>query len=314
MNRSVLIVADVKNWVFDKMYSALKNNCTHWNCYSTYISEKGPQDYCINDYNNFDLVFYLCDWNPNFLINANIPRDRVLLALRSDVPYAKNPTHSFYRNKDFIYKTVGGLVVSNDVLYDKFKDYHDFVRIASGGVDTELFKPFGVEKEFYPWSKSNLPIVGWSGSMKNFGIEYRGLDIIQEVCNDLGYKFNPAYRENRWRNEREMSEYYNNDIDIYVDMSISAGRQNGLLEAASCGKALISTNCGIASKLITDELDGFIVDRDCVSLKEGLICIVPYIPIFSENIRKKVVENWSWEAQTKIFEAVFDEFWEKHHG
>jgi glycosyltransferase involved in cell wall biosynthesis len=97
-------------------------------------------------------------------------------------------------------------------------------------------------------------------------------------------------------------------------MSVAAGRQNGLLEAGSCGKALISTNCGVARELINHGSNGFIVERTRGDLEEALVRIVPYVKNFGLNIRKEVVKRWSWKIQAKTFEDAFNEFWEIHHG
>ena len=94
-------------------------------------------------------------------------------------------------------------------------------------------------------------------------------------------------------------------IDIYVDADIRAGRQNGLLEAASCGKMIVGTKgCGVCDQLIEHDVNGALVQRTINGIISGLKCVTPE---HGANIRKTIEEGWSWDKQARLFETVFND-------
>jgi len=118
-------------------------------------------------------------------------------------------------------------------------------------------------------------------------------------------EFIPAISAERMRTPAEMVEYYHNDIDIYVDMSKSAGRQNGLIEAGSCGLPIIASKCGISEQLIENRVNGFLVDRNINSLKPALLStLINYIAL-SDKIYNTIQDKWSWKVHAKLFEKAF---------
>ena len=48
--------------------------------------------------------------------------------------------------------------------------------------------------------------------------------MVVRVCHELGWEWNPAIKEQKWRSVNDMVDYYNNEIDIYIDASSTAGR------------------------------------------------------------------------------------------
>jgi len=293
--KKLLVVPDIPNWAFDKIYKNLKKLLTNWDVYVHYTSGKNPQDN-LATHKKFDLIFYLSDYDLRPLIKANIPKHKVILGIRSKVK------DDIYNSPKRLQRLVGGLSVPNQQLYERFKDSHPIVELTPGGVDTKLFCPISTA------SPERKITVGWAGSKNNMHVKgFRGLELITAACKRVGYLFKPALKEVKHRNEREMASYYQNDIDIYVDASISAGRQNGLVEAGACGKPLISTRVGIAEQLIKDRINGVLVDRNINSIAQGLVNITPYINLFGERIREEIEENWSWEKHVPKFENLFSE-------
>ena len=143
------------------------------------------------------------------------------------------------------------------------------------------------------------------GSKDNFGSEMRGLYLIQEACNIVGYNFHPALKENKWRTVEEMVQYYQDEIDIYIDASSEAGRQNGLLEAAACSKIIMATKCvGISNELITHGENGLLIDRSVDSIIQAFKH--PNIEQFGKRIRKVIEDEWSWTHHATIFSDVFN--------
>ena len=105
-----------------------------------------------------------------------------------------------------------------------------------------------------------------------------------------------------------MVVYFHDEIDVYVDMSTAAGRQNGLLEAAACGVPLIASDAGTAAQLIEDGVSGIMCPRDVDSLAQSLQKVASTsAPVCTKEMREKVEKLWSWEAQSSIFEKMFYE-------
>lgn len=290
MNK-VLVVADVNWWAFERIVQGLKKYCTQWKVDAHYLRADTNIPH-----NNYDVIFYLCDWITEPIFENRIPRDKLVLAIRQaeDLPY------SLYTEPGKLQKTVKMVAVSNKDLVNKYISKHDTVRIASGGVDTDFFS---FKEKFF-----EEPVrVGWAGSSGNFGREFRGLDLIQEACDKIGFIFNPAIREKRLRTIEEMREYYHNQIDIYVDMSFSAGRQNGLIEAGSCGLTIISCRSGVAEDLIIHGYNGFLIQRNVESLSLNLAAVNNNSFVYGKRIRSDIEGKWSWKVQAPIFERIFEE-------
>jgi len=296
--KRLLVVSDIPNWAFDKMYRNLKKYCDHWEVDVFYLEEKKPQRYNLSKHQEFDLIFYLCDYAIEALLAAKIPKEKVILGIRS------HRTEPFYKNTGLLRNTAGAIAVANNTLGKEFIKLHPFTRTLQGGVDTELFKP-GDREPYPPFT------VGWAGTQLNTPKGFRGLRIIADACKYSGLKFNPALREKEWRNEEEMARYYQNDIDIYIDLSKSAGRQNGILEAGACGKMVIATNVGVVDQLIIPGITGLVIKEEERNVEE----LSKILSKLRDDIIKRcgnqlcadINKYWSWKSHVKGFEKLFDD-------
>ncbi|MFA5732826.1 MAG: glycosyltransferase [Acidithiobacillus sp.] len=300
--KKVVVNVDIPNWAFDRIYHGLKKYCTNYKIFCNYNCYLG-------NHNEFDIVVFLCDFHPPFLTQYNIPKEKVLFCVRSDV-FRKDL--DFY-NSGKIKNYAKIVAASNRMLFDKCKTIHDNVKLIHGGVDTNVF-----QYKHRDFCSSKIIRVGWAGSNSNFGKEMRGLLIIEKACKIASeldkyntYIFNPAYRETKWRTQSEMVSYYLDEIDVYVDMSEHAGRQNGLVEAGSCGIPLISSHAGIANELIEDSKNGILINRNVDELVDALLKIKFFAKNFSKNIRETIDKKWSWQHQSTLFENAFKELLEK---
>jgi glycosyltransferase involved in cell wall biosynthesis len=290
----VLFIADVKNWCFDKIGQMLTKYGTH--NYS--MRYKGDDKYksAFKGMDHFDLIIYAVDVRPDHIMKYSPPRDKTIMLIRSDVfKLCSKGRNKFYKNAQTANTRVSAFMIANEYLYNKFKSIHNVsCYLAPGGVDTNLFK-----RRHYK-SYRQMPAVGWSGSLKYFGPKVRGTDLVEQACLDLGMEYNPAIKEETWRTPEEMAEYYNKEIDIYVDASSTAGRQNGLLEAAACGLTCLCTEVGIGKELI-DAGVAIKIDRNLDSIKVRLIEALEHSPK-PDYIKK----HWSWETHVKEWERIFE--------
>lgn len=284
--KKVVVVCDVKFWAFYNLFRALKKHLTNWQIDDAYTTECS-----IIKHTNYDVILFLCDYQVGLIRWNKIPKEKTILAIRSNVKLR------FYENED-LNDVAYIIAVANSSLKDRFDKLHKNVVLAPGGVDLDIFK-------FQPKSLSSKLRIGWSGSRSNFGGGLRGINLIIQACQETGHKFVPAFREDKWRTLEEMNDYYHNEIDVYVDMSFEAGRQNGLLEAAACGVPVIASRAGFSEQLIKNNENGLLCDRDVESLKTCLNNVQEkqndYVYKMFDTVKKK----WSWEAQSIIFEKMF---------
>ena len=297
----ILYISDIPGWAFAKMGTALckygKNDYTvrhgRKDKYKRWKTFKGMED--------FDLVLYPVDVRPDRVFKARVPPEKLVMMIRSDVFKLCKPKRLVYYNETkMMSRRVKAFMCSNTYLFETFKKkYTTQCFLAPGGVDTQIFKP---EEKEYP----KRPRVGWAGSKTNFGKDIRGIPMIQDACDHLGYTFKPAFREDKWRSQKEMVDYFNNDIDIYIDAFQAAGRQNGLLEAGACGVPLVSLPVGIGQELIDAGV--------CVKISMLADSIEEGLKIAWEDrlkMRKKVVpyirKEWSWKVHVERWEKIFEE-------
>lgn len=288
----LLIICDRPDWAFAKIARAIQ---VHLSKYEV-IVKYGSNSNNLAEHEQFDLILYLLDYRPELLLQHDIPREKVALAIRSHVLEKVIP---FYNVPGLLTAKVGAVLAANLGLKAAFENLHPSVFYAPGGTDTVFFTP-GDE------IVRKVPVAGWAGSRANFGEQHRGLGLIKEACKLSGFDFRPALREDKWRNENEMLRYYQQDIDVYVDMSLTAGRQNGLLEAGACARPLISSHAGIAKELIRNNENGFIIEPDTQSLADALVQAYRHRKELGSAIRSEIEESWDWKVQVTYFAKGFD--------
>jgi len=289
----ILVVADYDWWVFAKMGKALQKWCT--NCVVDICYLYGDHG-ALDRHHEYDKILWLVDVWTAPLAQRKIPRSKVILAIRSHV--GTEGDCAVYGNPAALQKLCGTMAVANSRLMERFMEMHPNVVLAPGGVDADIYtyreKPIG-----------DPPAVGWAGRVGGWGDMFRGIPIIKTAAEKLGWVFRPALEDHGLKNTKQMLEWYHTGIDIYVDMTRTAGRQNGLLEAASCGRPVVSCDAGIATDLISDGLNGYVVERNVESLVEALRNILPSAASIGKAARMSIEGGWSWEKQAVIFERMF---------
>jgi glycosyltransferase involved in cell wall biosynthesis len=288
MNKA-LVVADFEWWALARIYRGVKKYVTDWSI-DVHYAEENP----IISHEGYDVILFLCDYRYELIEKNRIPREKIILAIRSNV------RNRFYDSKKKLVKAAKIIAPANRRLCERFERLHPRVILAPGGVDTDINffkpKPFG-----------NGIRVGWAGSRNNFGESFRGLSIIKTACEKAGYIYNPAIREERLRTEDEMVNYYHNEIDIYVEMSAEGGFCRGAIEAGACGVPVISNRVGVMGDLISHGVNGLLCERSVVSLHGCLLQIPSIAEMCSINLRETIEQKWSWKVQSQVFKSMFEE-------
>jgi glycosyltransferase involved in cell wall biosynthesis len=91
-----------------------------------------------------------------------------------------------------------------------------------------------------------------------------------------------------------------------------------MFEAASCGKALISTNVGAISECIKPKINGYLINIEYTekSINNVIDQFEEYIiylsmhrdtcKLMGKNSRSIILSNWTWEKRVQNWKKLFD--------
>jgi glycosyltransferase involved in cell wall biosynthesis len=196
--------------------------------------------------------------------------------------------------------------VNNRLLLEEFEPALNLpIYYTPNGVRTELFRPAATPR---PPAPRRTLRVGWAGSLTNQGTEHRGVRefIAPAVAAVAGAELCLAVREEKWRNQEEMLEFYQS-LDVYICASDSEGTPNPCLEAAACGLPVLTTRVGNMPELIRDGENGFFVERDVTDIAEklGRLRDDPGLRMRLGQAARKAVEPWDWRWQAARYDEMF---------
>jgi glycosyltransferase involved in cell wall biosynthesis len=167
------------------------------------------------------------------------------------------------------------------------------------GVNEELFKPIK------PIKKEGDLIIGHVGKecpakgQKQF---------ILPAIQSTGCK--SATNLRNWKDKLshdEMPQIYNK-MDVFMVASIEDGTPNPALEAAACGRPIISNAIGNMPELIRDGWNGFIVPRKIEAYVEKINYFKNNrneLIRMGNNARKTIEEGWTWKKQSQNYRKMF---------
>jgi glycosyltransferase involved in cell wall biosynthesis len=189
-----------------------------------------------------------------------------------------------------------------------FREFEQLLRVTlfytPNGVDTAFFRP-DPDRVARAGFRS-----GWAGSLSNQGREVRGYDdfIVPAVQRAPGIELVTAAREDRWRPQNEMLEFYRS-LDVYLCASRFEGTPNPCLEAAACGVPLITTRVGNMPELIQDGINGFLVERTVDDFADKLK-LLKEDPLLRKDMGRAArahIAGWDWKVQADNYRKMFDE-------
>jgi glycosyltransferase involved in cell wall biosynthesis len=303
MKPVILIIVDMPGWALDRtadnIIVRLKNNYTFIKAYNKDAVEAIGKK-------NYDLL-YITYWRQfkDAGISTDIPRPAVA-GVRSHFKWDQGkglqPSQEVI---DFL-NSFDALNVPSRILYDIFKEKHPAVFHTPHGVDEKVFYP---RRERHFTSQQGKLIIGWTGSKKNHPGK-RGIDdfIVPAVQSLDGVSLKIAAREDKWRTQEEMVDFYHG-LDAYICASRTEGGPHPLLEAAACGIPLISTRVGIAPELIKQYENGILVDRTVDEIRKAIVLMRDNQEMRREmGIRsREIIETgWTWDRQAVKYIPFFD--------
>ena len=178
---------------------------------------------------------------------------------------------------------------------------HDRVYYVPNGVDEELFKciePIGEREKLV------------AGHVGKQCAEKKQEEIIIPAIDKA--EVESFYNLNDYTNRMPYCEMYKQyqEMDVFVVCSIEDGTPNGALEAAACGRPIISNRIGNMPEFIKDGYNGFLVDMNIDSYVEKLNFFNENrdkLKQMGQNARKTVEEGWTWKIQAENYRKMFRE-------
>ncbi len=235
-----------------------------------------------------------------------------------DTVYVTNwPIYGYIRekiSKNRKYKLVTG--VSSHIGRKKAKDMLSFFSIFDGiglsnqflmdefmptGLSNLVYTPFGVNKEVFSSTSSPSSLrysFGWVGNKDR---PVKRFAEIKRVFDELGPKYSLNIVHNKSGLSRpEMADFYNS-VGTVICYSESEGTPNPILEAAMCGRAIISTNVGNIPQLMANNSE-FSPVSSYEDLKKQ---ITMYSELNLDRLGKMnggaAAKGWTWQVQSKRF-------------
>ncbi|MFA5732635.1 MAG: glycosyltransferase, partial [Acidithiobacillus sp.] len=247
--KKILLIPDIPNWAFDRDADAIIKYLPEYQFEKMYSVSLDT-----SKFSKFDKIHFM-----NWYDGQNY----------CNITSASVSSHNFeFLHHDLslhILPKFSSLVATSQKLYDKICKLNKNVIYAPGGVHHDIFVPY--EKQ-----DTDDFIVGWVGQPTKGGIPFQNktVDIkgynlilqrlIDRFINVRNIKFKVlCHPPNCAISYKNMPNFYK-DVDCQICTSFAEGAPNPMFEAASCGKALISTNVGAISECIKPKINGYLIN------------------------------------------------------
>lgn len=286
----ILIIADYSDWAFGHIAKDVKkfNQDDSVDIDIIYLNENAI-DIAKNIWQNYDIIFIM-GW---YLYQhfSFIPKNKVITGIHS---FCKWDGHLSKGNKtlsppqyliDYLSGFLRVNVVSNR-LFDLFsKSGLPEVYYTPNGVNIDLFIP----KKEMP-KKFMAGIVGsrWRWGLKN----------VNSIFVPATHKSNVDFRILSGESTYDKMPDFYNSLNCYVCASKSEGFSMSCLEAASCGRPIISTDISGTDELITHGKTGFITGMSVDEVSYFINILkddIEKCKKIGENMREHIIERYSWE-------------------
>lgn len=292
----ILFLPDNKGWIHDFKAHNIKNNLEYKYDIDIMYLHGLPKI----DHGKYDAIITF-SWRHLDRLDY-IPKNKLASAVTSHQSFFGVP---YDMQLELLNKAICIAPLNYEIMV-KVKDMHKNIFYAPNGVDCDMFKPN------YKIPSDPL-VLGWAGSFKH-DLDKKGVtEFIIPAVRKAGVELNIAgAHENNTKNvslpREEMVKFYD-DIDIYINTPKFDAVPNGVLEAAACGKPIISTNVGIAPELLTHKLNSYIAERNIKDIADGIEFFKnnkTLIDVFGRKLRKTITKWWSWKDRSYVYDRIFE--------
>lgn len=313
---SVLIITDKPGWSYDTIAKGLVRHNDNPRLKLDIAAAIDAAERIEREHAHYDLVFPL-GWTQVIAKKKKLAyrdllpfldRRKLITGIhshRSWDDYASTPDYSPAPAPALLAKlsTLRGINIISRRLYGIFERAGlTNITLTENGVDTELFhplEPIGVDRR-------KPLIVGFSGS-KDIA-KHDLLKGFSDFIEPLRALANVRVAILGGRGEQQvaragMPALYNG-IDLYLCASASEGFSQSVLEAAACGRGVVSTRVGGCEDLIEEGRNGCFVTRDLDHIKSvigRLEADRALVRAMGEANRRIVLERYSWRIKVEAW-------------
>jgi len=248
--------------------------------------------------NTYDLYMNYTPTHIKFLEKNGIDKDRIITGITGMPAYRKH-----IKNKGSLADRVIGMHANSQQFLNLLKknESHNNIYYTPNGVDEKLFKPSSM-------IKSNKIKVGFIGkSIPDKGFENFVVPSVQRAKAIL------VSNNKTWKNADKLNnivDFYSK-INILLVASITDGTPNPALEAASCGKVLISNRIGNMPQLINDGVNGFLLKERNINQYTKKIMLLNndrhLLQEMGNEARKTIEQSWTWKIMAENYRTMFKE-------
>ena len=296
--KKILLVPDQPGWAFD--YRA-KDLISSINTISFDLKYK--YEVTEADFEKYQLIYAMSLDIAKKLNGNGIPQQYIAVGITSLRQLDKYRNETGF-NKEFLdyLKKFRGLNTSSKEIKNLLGASNCEVNFTRVGIDESLFKPSNKT-----YIGPNLR-VGWVGRIDNEKFrEHKGFDIVLDAIRELDICFDYRTYKEKYVPREKMIQFYQN-LDLFICSSKSEHIPLPVLEAASCGVPIISTNVGIVPEIIIPFKNGLIVERTIESIHDAIKYLIDNPDKrkqLSVNIRKSIIHDWTLSKCIKNWEDFF---------
>ena len=291
----IAIIIDVHGWIFARHAMEIKRRLSHRYDFTIRTIAEGYNE------DDFDIIYFL-EWN--LLKNDKLKcRHKYIAGIRS---YLSWENLDFF---DVLTQLNDRFLLTHCVskkLLSIFSPFLPTVRYVAHGVDTQFFMAQSTPKKK---TSTDEPLrVGWAGN-KNSAENKGYYDILKPLSELSWLEVVTCGYGDKHLTRFDMRKFYDN-IDAYICASANEGSNNSLLEAASMGKAIVTTDNGSVPEYLRNGASAYIVERHfplfvlaLKNLKEN----AKLRESMGTTARESVRNLFDWSIKINEYAAFFDE-------
>jgi glycosyltransferase involved in cell wall biosynthesis len=296
----ILLAPTLPGWAFDhraKDLLALKyNNCIFD---LKYLREINKKDQLLYD------IIYPMTLDGAKILNKEIgiPLNKMAAGITSIRSLEKYMEDKSSFKPDFInfLRKLKGVNTASDELVNLLKPHVNVFKTRVG-IDASFFKPNPKRK------KNQTFTIGWVGRIdKPAHRSLKGFDLVLSAIKGLNVNLNIRTFKENYVPRKQMVKFYQS-LDCFICSSQSEHIPLPILEAASCGVPIITTNVGIVPELITHMENGIIISRNTMDIRRKVVYLMNNPNLcekLSHNIRKTILNAWTWDICKEDWENFF---------
>ena len=306
----ILFVSDVKGWAFDITYQGIKK---YIDCDLKYTSDNPKfQNSNITEYDRVHFFNWLGGQAQAGILNVSAG----ICQHNWEIKWADIAPKYIGRFKKVV-------AISREI-EEKIIKINPNTTYIPNAVDPDLFKPVKNEGEFTVGWVSQKTSGGFGEEKTREGRKRWDIKGYQLLLKPLMHRMKGKVKFKICANDytnaiphEQMPQWYA-DIDVLLCTSLYEGGPFSVLEAAACGKPVISTNVGIVPELIKHGRNGFLCGKalshkdipDVLNKMEKYILDLENNPeiidIMGRHNRIEIEQKWTWQKIVLLWKQFFE--------